>query len=564
MKKGFKFNWLTQTSLISSKHLLLVWLTSDMSFAAEVPTSQRLDRQLSSSINNLSSLELPSSFFVTDLSSQISLVSIAQGSMTKRDTEETPAFPIEGFISVDRLSDVQTSDWTYQAWQSFVKRYNCPTKDFDSTISTHSALSRSEFAVGLYNCFHHLSRSESIVTSDDLKRWERLQTDFTPELAALQRNTSNLEVRTQQLEENLFSTTTKLEGEVLFVIADSFGDSLDSGRDESQTFLGNRVRLNFDTSFDGKDLLRTRIESTNIGRLDEVTGTVMTRLAADGESDNEVDFEVNYGFKLGDRTLVRLGTGGIGINDAGETLNPLSSSSRGAVSRFGRRDPITLRGAGSTGALIQYEFSDRLQANLGYSTPLESASSAEEGFFNSSFSAISQLLLEPTDSLKLAFTYTRKYQTEDNVSLVGDTGSFNANEPFGQNATSADNFGIQFNWQVNNGLEFGGWFGYAQAEQEQGDIQRATILNGALTFTFPDLLAEANVGGIIIGVPPIVTSHDNGELEDRATSLHLEALYRIQVRDNLEITPGFFLITNPNHESRDSIFVGTIRSRFTF
>ena len=470
--------------------------------------------------------------------------------------------------SVYQLSDVKSADWAFQAWHSLAKRYDCPTTTVNFTNLNNDSLSRSEFAVGLHTCLNHfltkLEQIKSPVSAADFKTWQRLQTDFAQELATFERTASTLEGRVQQLEENSFSTTTKLRGEVLFQLADSFGNSLDSGKDESQTFLGERVRLNFETSFRGDDLLRTRIESMNIGRLDRVTSTVMTRLGADGENGSEADFEVNYSFKLGDRSMIRVGTGGAGINDAGESLNPLSSSSRGAVSRFGRRDPVTLRGAGSAGALIKHQFSDRVQGNLGYSTSVKNSASASKGLFNSSFSAIAQLVVEPTDSLELAFTYARKYDAEDKVNLMGSTGSFNANQPFKNNATSADNFGVQFDWHMSDRFEFSGWFGYAQAYQEQGGSERATIMSGALTFAFPNLLAEGNLGGIIIGVPPIVTNHDNGDLEDRATSLHLEALYRIKVADNLEITPGFFLVTNPNHESRDSLWVGAVRSRFSF
>ena len=85
-----------------------------------------------------------------------------------------------------------------------------------------------------------------------------------------------------------------------------------------------------------------------------------------------------------------------------------------------------------------------------------------------------------------------------------------------------------------------------------------------MTLAFPDLGGEGNLGGIIVGVPPIVTEHDDPELEDEKTSWHIEALYRINLTDNIEITPGFFVITHPNHEDNEAIWVGTIRSLFSF
>ena len=53
--------------------------------------------------------------------------------------------------------------------------------------------------------------------------------------------------------------------------------------------------------------------------------------------------------------------------------------------------------------------------------------------------------------------------------------------------------------------------------------------------------------------------------EDEATSLHFEVFYRFRVNDNISITPGFFLVTNPGHiEQNDTIYVGTVRTTFRF
>ena len=49
------------------------------------------------------------------------------------------------------------------------------------------------------------------------------------------------------------------------------------------------------------------------------------------------------------------------------------------------------------------------------------------------------------------------------------------------------------------------------------------------------------------------------------TSYHLEAIYRYQVNDNIAITPGVTVITNPeNNRNNDTLFIGTIRTTFSF
>ena len=110
-------------------------------------------------------------------------------------------------------------------------------------------------------------------------------------------------------------------------------------------------------------------------------------------------------------------------------------------------------------------------------------------------------------------------------------------------------------------LEIGGWFGYSNAQQQEDGDDSATILNGALTFAFPDLFAENNQGGIIIGVPPTISNHDDSSSIAESTPLHLEALYRIELSDRLQITPGAFAILNLSYtDEGNTIWVGTIRT----
>jgi carbohydrate-selective porin OprB len=52
---------------------------------------------------------------------------------------------------------------------------------------------------------------------------------------------------------------------------------------------------------------------------------------------------------------------------------------------------------------------------------------------------------------------------------------------------------------------------------------------------------------------------------DTDTSYHLEGLYKVQLNDNIAITPGLLVIFNPEHNDRnDTIYVGTVRTTFSF
>ncbi len=464
---------------------------------------------------------------------------------------------IESIPSVSKLKNIQTTDWEYQALQSLARRYDC-TLQWQQGNNTRP-ITRFEFAVGLNSC---LQQIENLTSQQDLIVLQRLQRDFAPELTRLTNKIERLETKVTQIESHQFSTTTKFNGQVLFFLTDSFG-----GDDNSETTFGYRTRLNFDTSFYGKDLLRVRLENRNSPRLDDVTDTSLSRLSVDGDTDGATELsELSYIFSVEENTEILFGTAGVSLNDVGEVLNPFSSSSSGAISRFGRRDPATLRAPVGAGIGIRQEFSDRILGFAGYFINNEDVANpqAGRGLFGSSNSAIAQLVIEPQEKLALAATYTRTYERSDDVNLMGSTGVEEANEPFGNNATTSDNFGLQANWEVTSGLEISGWFGYTRAQQQQNGNDSATILNGALTFAFPDLGGEKNVGGIIIGVPPVISSHDNEDLVTDKTPLHVEALYRIEVNDYIEITPGAFAVFNPDTDDGNAIWVGTIRTEFSF
>ena len=165
------------------------------------------------------------------------------------------------------------------------------------------------------------------------------------------------------------------------------------------------------------------------------------------------------------------------------------------------------------------------------------------------------MLIKPKDKLALALTYTHTYQRGSDINLMGSTGLEDANEPFGDNATTTNNFGLQANWEVSSGLEIGGWFGYSRANQQEDGNDRATILNGALIFAFPDLLTENN---------PTISGHNDRSLIAESTPLHIEALYRIELKDRLQITPGAFAVFNPDNDDDNTIWLATVRTLFSF
>jgi hypothetical protein len=86
---------------------------------------------------------------------------------------------------------------------------------------------------------------------------------------------------------------------------------------------------------------------------------------------------------------------------------------------------------------------------------------------------------------------------------------------------------------------------------------------GAVGLSFPDLGGEGNLPGILVGIPPHVSSSDVRKEDDNA--YHLEAFYSLQVNDNISVTPGLWAIFNPeNNSSNDTQYVGVFRTTFDF
>ncbi len=475
--------------------------------------------------------------------------------------------------SVSQLSDVEITDWAFQALRSLIERYGClagyPNEDYQGK----RAMTRYEFAASLNTCLTKLqelraTNNNSFTTKEDLDLIQKLQAEFSLELTTISNQVDTLENRTAELEANQFSPTTKLEAEAILTAAGIFGETTadNNSKLDNNLIFAQRVRLNFVTSFTGKDELNLRLESGNIPEFDEsITGTLMTRLGFDEDTGNDIGLdEVYYSFPIGEKLKTTIAIAEMELNDFAEPINPLSSSGRGAVSRFGRYNPI-LRSMDGTGLGINYQLNQNTQLALAYMANDAAVPTENNGLFNGNFAALGHLYFRPVDNLGITFTYLHGYYAgigESEINLTGSTGSLTARSPFGNVATRANSFGLETSWRINPKFAISGWVGYTKAESAVTNDD-AEILNYAVSLAFPDLGNKGNLAGLVVGMPPKVTS--SSLVADRDTSLHLEGFYRFQVTDNISITPGLFVITNPEHNANnDSIFVGTIRTTLKF
>lgn len=174
--------------------------------------------------------------------------------------------------NVNQLSDVQPTDWAFQALQSLVERYGCIAGYPNGTFRGNRAMTRYEFAAGLNACLDRVNELIATATTDlvkkeDLATLQRLQENFSGELTAIRGRVDNLEAYTAELEANQFSTTTKLQGQAIISvtsggfsgrgITDATGRQITNNPNATVVY---RAGLDLNTSFSGTDLLKLRLE----------------------------------------------------------------------------------------------------------------------------------------------------------------------------------------------------------------------------------------------------------------------------------------------------------------
>ena len=524
--------------------------------------------------------------------------------------------------SVTELSDVQPTDWAYQALQSLVERYGCIAGYPDGTFKGQRAMTRFEFAAGLNACLDRISEliaasTENAATQEDMAAVKRMQDDFATEIAILRGRLDGLDARVAELTANQFSTTTFLKGNAIFTVADVFGDG-----DQNQTVFQHRENLSLITSFTGRDALLLSLYAGNapVGSLNadtpytgtfdlpgtEVSGTVggtertvkastsegtLSSAFAGQTGDTLQALTLGYSFPVGDSLNIVLAHALAPFQLYAPTLNPYLSdleSGTGALSIFGEYNPIYALAGGGTGIIANFEpFGESVKLTAGYLADGLAVGdpSPGSGLFNGGYGALGQLTVHITDDFSIAGVYINEYSPSGrfgfNYNGLGVTGTAVANTLAGQDLLGSriagqqiaaidpspvitNGYGAQFNWQPSSRFSISGWFSTFYSRLiGQGD---GNILTYALTFAFPDLGRQGNLLGLIVGAEPYLTRMGGDPQEfDVNVPIHVEAFYRYRINDNIFVTPGIIWLTAPNqsNENPDAV-IATLRTTFSF
>lgn len=477
--------------------------------------------------------------------------------------------------SVFDLRDVSPSDWAFDALRSLVERYGCIQGYPDRTFRGNKSMTRYEFAAGLNACLDSVSRiiADGGMGQEDMAQLQRLVSEFEAELATLGARVDDLEARTEFLEDHQFSTTTKLNGEVVVALTDSFGTG-----DTTQITLGDRFRLALETSFTGDDLLITRFAGGNLAAANSAS-TQTFNLGANGNN-AVIDWIAYYNqFKGADVFIAA--NGGI-HSDYVATINPGLEDydgGDGALSTFASESPI-YRIGGGVGAGASFGLGDIANFTLGYLSEGGGSPAQGAGLFNGEYSLLAQLDFDLTDKATVGLTYVNAYQGSTTTNGVTTAGLFDAGGDSNivgvyDSATAAGTivnaYGIEAAYQFTDAVSFSAFGMFADADTVVPGTS-LDYLSYGFGLAVSDFGGEDNLLGLFAGASPYVDSARNaaGALATSGSPFHVEGFYKYQLNDSVSVTPGIIWLSNSTQQvgatgaAGGDVVIGTLRTTFNF
>jgi hypothetical protein len=274
-----------------------------------------------------------------------------------------------------------------------------------------------------------------------------------------------------------------------------------------------------------------------------------------------------YQFPIGNAAEITVAGADTEVDDLVSTvLNPaLASSGNGAVSRFGRFNPIYRIGAQGAGASFTFGPEAPISLSGGYLAGDPSDPGRDSGVGNGSYSAFGQVTFKPSERFQIAATYVNSYSEGFNYNAGSIGSQVEVEENDGTVPVVGNSYGVEASFGLTDNIILSGWGGYTDAiVLGRGD---ATVWNYAGTLAIQDFGTEGSTLAFVVGQEPKLTEAEStlGLEEDEDTGLHVEGLYKWQVTDNISVTPGVIWLTAPGHNNdNDDVFVGTVRTTFSF
>lgn len=457
----------------------------------------------------------------------------------------------EQVTSITQFSDVQTTDWAYQALSNLVERYGCVAGYPNGTYKGGQSMTRFEAAALLNACLDRVTE-----VTDELKK---LLAEFDAELTVLTSRVDGLENKVGQLQATQFSTTTKLKGEANFVLGGVPGLKTNKGGNVGNTAFNYDLRLNFDTSFTGKDLLRTRLRSGNFSSDPFGSSSSLFKLdKAESYSDQAVIDRLYYQFPVG--KSVTLTAGPLVRNTE---MSWIPSAYKSEILDFfqlagtsGVYNKATGAGFGAQWKQPTQKGQGGFMAGVNYVA--QDGEFSETGVFDSDggLNVLAQVgYRAPQWGVAVGYRYggvntrPRTYN-----GLLGANGALDS----GQESNSV---ALNAYWQPVES----GWVPSISAGYGYNSVTGRVGKNGATNsdswfagLQWSDVFAKGNSAGVAVGQAP------SAEVSKVSDALMIEIFYKYQVTDNISITPALFYVDNNQRYQNSSKWGGVIQTKFTF
>jgi hypothetical protein len=457
--------------------------------------------------------------------------------------------------SISQLSDVQPSDWAYQALTNLVDRYGCVAGYPNGTYGGGKAMTRYEAAALLNACLDRVTE-----VTDEL---QRLATEFREELAVIQGRVSKLEAKVGQLEATQFSTTTKLKGEATFVLGGVDNARLANGTNVGNTAFNYDVRLNFDTSFTGKDLLRTRLRTGNFSSQPFGSSSSLFKLDKAESYANQVNLDrLYYSFPALTKG-VTLTAGALVRNTEMAWIPSAYKSDILDFFQVAGASGVYNKATGS-GFGIQYAQPGKKGIVAGVNYVAQNGSDSSKGEFNES-GALNTLAQIGYRAPQYGIAFGYRYGTEGTRvrnfnAIAGGSGALAAGQ-------SSNSYAINAYWQPKkSGIvpSISGAYGWNDVSLNASGRTTPTGATNSQTWfaglQWADVFAKGNAAGFAIGAPGNAAS-----LTESQKAIMWETFYRYKVSDNISITPSIFYVSNNQGlKNASNNYGGVIQTTFRF
>ena len=448
----------------------------------------------------------------------------------------------QGPAGADQL---QPEDWAYQTLNSHRQRHGCATTATEAALNAGEAISRFSAAELLNTCVLQSGSQDPGLAA--------LMQQLSPELSRLQ---SNLD----ELEAIRFSATTKLRGLASFVAGSNRFDGSDTSEvlrsrsDYGATLFNYDLKLILDTSFTGQDLLRARLRGGNFnttnnsfhGAGPSKLSTLETAFQEKSGPDVVAINRLYYQFPLGKGWTASIGprVGQLDLFALRPSVYPEETI----------LDWFTLKGAPAAynyqlgaGGGLWWQSRHGFSISANYVAGNGAKGNPSEGGIGSAASA-------STGSLQVDYR-TAQWGAAAVVSAVQNLGgvidyatNFTLNSFNNPGLTTA--YGLSAYWQP---LQSGwlpsisaGWgfnrTNYDSTVNTQGLV--ADSQSWSIGLQWSDVLSIGNTLGMAVGQPIFATALYGGA-QPRDGNTVWEWWYKIQLSDNLAITPALFLLNRP-------------------